>query len=131
MKEEKFFHHHDIGSSEICKAGMARIPLHMYQKLELAKHIVGAFGSSRPLVVTMLSEFGETTLDADMCSALQAAMQMAIFPLPSFSRKDLKKQDLVKASRATIKLTQVSISISTSFVPSWLMNMTSLASGGS
>ena len=51
LTREKFFHSHDVGESGLCLAGIARVPRHMYQKLELARHIVSKFGIEKPLEV--------------------------------------------------------------------------------
>ena len=40
LSEDKIFFSHDIGSSGVCHAAIARVPLLMYQKLDLARKVI-------------------------------------------------------------------------------------------
>lgn len=85
IKEDKFLYTYDIGMDKELKVSLARIPLLMYQKLDLAKQIVSGL-SGNSVVVHALTENGDVIMDPDMASAIVAAMQTSRFSMPSFKK---------------------------------------------
>lgn len=94
LSKDKFFYVHDVGDTEVCSAAIgtksrstlshnsnavltnihtnhnpARIPLQMYEKLDLSRKIAESLNSDSILVV-MLGQFGEVILDKDMCDGI-------------------------------------------------------------
>ena len=73
----------------MCKTGIARIPHHMYQKLELGKVVATIFGSTKALEVIMIDSAKDAImLDKQMCKAITGGMQMNSFTMPSLKMND-------------------------------------------
>lgn len=81
---DKFLYSHDIGDDYVHQCKLARIPTEMYQKLALARTLVEGLSKGQQVVVTMVNQYGENFLDVDMCDALQAGCEAAVYPMPSF-----------------------------------------------
>jgi len=87
LAEDKFLYQHDVGDSCVCSVAIARVPLHPYQQLDLARKIVGGMGcfthgAGAAAVVCMVSTFGEALLDPHMAGALVSAAAAKQFVMP-------------------------------------------------
>ena len=78
-----------MGIEDVCKTGIARIPHHMYQKLELGKVVATTFGSRKSLEVIMIDSTKDVImLDKQMCKAITGGLQMNSFTMPSLKMND-------------------------------------------
>jgi len=90
---DKFLYTHDVGLTGISDVSFARIPLDMYQKLDLARKLAekatatggGEGGNPKSTIIIMMGQYGELFLDADMCLAIQAGTQAANFAMPKIT----------------------------------------------
>lgn len=98
---EKFLFSHDVGDNHIHRISIARIPAEMYQKLALARALVGGSGKEDRIVVTMLGQYGERFVDVDMCEALQAGCEASCYQMPTFKYTPINERSSLAAAKTT------------------------------
>jgi len=80
LADDKFLFSHEIVSSMDNPSSvmiLSRIPIEMFQKLELARKVVD-LAKGEEINVIMLDLFGERVLDLAMGEAIQAALQVSL-----------------------------------------------------
>ena len=128
---DKFLYHHDIGSSDsIVNIAIARIPIEMYQKLELSKSVISSgCGSTDLLQVVMLSQFGERILDDSMAEAVVSAYQSLRFKMPSLKSTSTTNKKKTNSNKKEIETSSSGIVnfVRSSGLPEELANAVKLA----
>lgn len=86
LADDKFLFSSEVPMNEESSLMViTRIPIEMYQKLELARKIV-ELSKGDNINVIMLDLLGERILNLAMGEALQAAFQLSRIPIPTFKR---------------------------------------------
>ncbi len=88
IEMDKFLYSYDIGVEDECEVAMARLPEHMYQKLDLARKVLETCSPSdnKSLVVSIVGSFGEPQIDLAMYDALYSSIQAIQFTMPTFKK---------------------------------------------
>ena len=123
LSADKFLYTHDIGRDTVQKVSIARIPIEMYQKLDLARRLLEAHAScisppvradgkkKRKLHVHMLSQQGEVIADVDMMDALCSAFHAYSFQLPNMKKENAKETKTSSDEESTNTFFSFSIAI--------------------
>eukprot|EP01039_Chlorochromonas_danica_P009888 gene9888-10936_t len=85
LAADTMLYSHDVGQQTLQHVSVARIPVEIYSKLDLARRLADVHlrkPASRVAVVA-IDQDGEAYWDADMMAAILSAWQMTSFPMPA------------------------------------------------